>query len=150
MKEPRLKSGMTLIEVLVVMAVLSIGLIPIIGLYTGQSKQASQSVYLLNAHTHLLCLLQQTESELHSCRFDIEEMGSVRSRMITTSWGHVDKAKVLVQETVSLSPSELREGLIIIEAKVSWKESRGNVVANCHHELTHLLCSPRVGQEALQ
>jgi len=142
-------TGMTLIEVLVVVAILGFGLVPLIGLFTGQSRQASQSIYLLNAHGHALQRLRRTESELHTSRFPAELVDSVRHTRFTTSWGHRDGTPDVVDETVVCRPSDVTDGLVVVDVTVAWTESRGDGVRDCSHHLMHGTCIPTVGQEAL-
>ncbi len=140
---------MTLVEVLVVLTILSVGLIPLVGLNTGQFRQSSQSAYQLQAHAHLINVLQHAENRVHVAGFDLTKIQSQSCRTLTTAWGHNDRALVTVEENTQINESQLQDGLLIIEAAVTWRESRGKGWRRFNHKLTKLLCSPWVGQEAL-
>ena len=138
------RGAFSLLEILVAVACLAGIMAPLLSMATGQAAQASQSMFLQQAHGLLLHRIREKEAGLHASRFAPEALEPM-TRSVTTTWGG---RAVAIEEEVRVTPTGSTPGTFLVEAKVNWRESRGVAVVRCSHELSHLVCDPSLGQEA--
>jgi len=134
----RAGAGITLVEVLIAAVILLVALFPVLGLFLGQNKQASQATYLLEAHNHLMEMLSTIESRMYAQRFKIEELRDL-SCTTEVEWG---PKPIPVEEVVSQYRSTLTTGLWRVDCLVRWQESRGSVMVPRELRMSRLVAEP--------
>lgn len=132
------RRAMTIIEILVVLAIIALAVLPMIALHRGQTYQAAQAGTLLRAHSLLLELSVEATGRLHSGRFrgGAFSVGPLTKRY---PWG---KGEIEVEETVSVTPSSLTTGLWEVKASIGWKERRGNTEIEQRRRMITLVADP--------
>ena len=128
----------SLVEILIVLAIVALAMFPIMTLHQGQTFQAAHSGETLRAHSLLLELLIEAEGRLVARRFNggAFDLGPITREY---PWG---KSTVEVEQRVSVSPCKNSTGLWSIEASIAWKERQGNEWIDKRRSLSSLLADP--------
>ena len=132
---------MSLVEILVVIAILSLAIIPIFNFFHGQTRQSSQAGALLATHTHALELLDGQVDRLRAGRFRSApvELGPREESM---DWG---RGKVTVSEWIRCRPTSCVKGLWKVEVRLRWKEGDGEGSRDRELAMGRLVSDPAVG-----
>ena len=130
----------TLVEVILVLAIVAIAMLPMAVLYRGQSFQTVQAGGVLRAHALLLELAATAEAGLYASRFRRGAFteGPVRRNY---PWGD-NGSEIEVEQTVSVAPSADTTGLWEISCTVRWTESRGGKAVPRKRNLVRLVADP--------
>lgn len=132
---------MSLVEILIVIAILSLSIIPVFHFFRGQRLQSSQAGSMLATHSHALEVLERQVSRLHGSRFRLKARveGPEEREM---DWG---KGKVAVEERVEIRPSSYVTGLWRIDVHLAWRRPGGEGERRRELHLSRLVSDPSIG-----
>jgi len=115
----RRSTGFSLLEILVALLVLSILVIPLYYLFSGQRKEVAWLSREARLHEHCVAVLRSEEALLALNGFH-GASGKV-TRNVTV--GEASEV-VSADETISISPSEVTSGLYRLDVELVWTDPR--------------------------
>ena len=133
-----LQRGLSLVELLIVAAIMALALIPILTLVSSRTNQAIGTGNNACAHNHLLNLLRRQESKLYAMSFS-KEAKKNEIRTTTVNWG---VKEFTVDEELSTAPCTELSNLWKLRATVRWQEKRGSKTIEQAQSLLRLIANP--------
>ena len=133
-----LQIGLSLVELLIVAAIIALALIPILTLVSSRTNQAIGTGNNACAHNHLLNLLRRQESKLYAMAFSKEAQKN-KKNTTTVNWG-VNEFKV--DEEISIAPCTELSNLWKLRVTVRWQERRGSKTIDQVQSLLRLVANP--------
>ncbi len=132
------KKGLSLVELLIVAAIMALALIPILTLLSSRTNQAIGTGHNACAHNHLLNTLRHHESRLYAMAFSTKAEKTA-SRNVKVNWG--DSELTLLEEVTVEHCIELPE-LWRLRATITWSERNGSKTVNRSQNLVRLIANP--------
>ena len=130
--------GLSLVELLIVAAIMALALIPILTLVSTRTNQAIGTGNHACAHNHLLNVLRQQESRLYAQLFD-REVKRDETRTVEVNWGLTN---LNLEEEISVVHCSELTDLWKIRATIRWKEKRGTKSVEQIQSLIRLIANP--------
>ncbi len=137
------KRAMSLIEVLIVTAILALSLIPILGMFHSRSVQAKGTGHRTRAHSHLMNALQNQESKLYASSFSPSVISS-DEREIEVTWSGT---KVKLSELMTTERCSDLSAMWRIAAELTWMEMCNGKFVQRSHSLVRYLANPQGGRQ---